>query len=305
MEEYFEKLSVERRLDFFISYRQNTISKLEVDNVCNYLVLFEINSVRDKYKLEAGDSINDFMDSLTECDGVVLLICSEYFFSINCMYEGITAMQNCKNRTLIRMIECDVYSNDFKKRIVEFWNTFDKNGILDKDKKKVEKVLENYQEFVFWISDTNSVNPNDTIEFKKELKKHIGRVFLENYNYINLISDLVTSKEIIISKVCDPACEKCYYYRNINYSIRESSVEYFRCFYDFVLTLEECNTNRLVKIFIHNVVGIQEGTNGKKFAKYYFVIPKQESLDTLAFEEKIGKERTKVEYDRQRVIINF
>lgn len=305
MEEYFEELSIERKIDLFISYKQNTISEAEVDNICSNLAFFQINSVRDKYKLENGDSINDFMDSLTECDGVVLLICNDYFFSVNCMYEGITAMQNCKNKTLIRMMECDVYSNDLKNRIVEFWNAFDKNGILDKDKKKVEKVLKNYQKFVFWISDTYSVKPDDTIEFKKELKKHIEKVFLENYNYSNLVSDLVTSKEIIISKVCDPTCENSYYYRNINYSIRESPVEYFRCFYDFILTLEECNTNRLVKIFIHNVVGIQEGTNGKKFAKYYFVIPKQESLDTLAFEEKIDKKRSKVEYDRQRITINF
>ena len=28
-----------------------------------------------------------FINSLNECVGVILLICDEYFFSLNCMYE--------------------------------------------------------------------------------------------------------------------------------------------------------------------------------------------------------------------------
>ena len=43
------------------------------------------------------------MDGIKKCNGVILLICNDYFFSINCMYEGITAMKDCKNKTIIRI----------------------------------------------------------------------------------------------------------------------------------------------------------------------------------------------------------
>lgn len=37
----------------------------------------------------------------------------------------------------------------------------------------------------------------------------------------------------------------------------------------------------------------------------HFVIPKQESLDTLAFEEKLGKGKSDIEYDKRRLIVNL
>lgn len=161
MKERFEALSVGKETNFFISYKWNKISEDEADRICQQLVLYQVNPVRDAYRLKYGNSIMSYMNSINECDGVILLICKEYFFSINCMYEGITAMQNCKNRTLIRMVDSSVFSNEFRKEIAEFWDGFDATGMLGADKEKLIKVRENYQEFVFWISDTNSVNPED------------------------------------------------------------------------------------------------------------------------------------------------
>lgn len=305
MKERFEALSVDKETSFFISYKWNEISEKEADRICKQLALYQINPVRDKYRLKYGNSIMSYMNSLNECNGVILLICDEYFFSINCMYEGITAMQNCKNKTLIRMVDSSVFSNEFKRKIAEFWDDFDATGMLGADKEKLKKVRENYQKFVFWISDTNSVNPDNTMQFVNELKKHIAKVFLESFNYSNMVEDLISSKEIVISKVCDPVCEEFYHYKNIDYSIQESPVEYFKCFYNFVLSLEKCDTKELVDISINNVVGIEEGKCGINFSKYYFVIPKQESLDTLAFEEKLGKDKSDIEYDKRRLIVNL
>lgn len=305
MKECFETLAVKRKIDFFISYKWNEISEDEANRLCKQLALYQINPIRDKYNLEYGDSIVSFMNSLKECDGVILIICEEYFFSINCMYEGITAMKNCKKKSLIRLVENSIFTDKVKRKVAEFWDNFDETKVLGDEKEKLKQVRENYQEFVFWITDTNVVKPDDIIQFEKELKKHVEKVFLESYNYYNMVEDLINSKKDQISKVCDPICEEYYYYRNINYIIQDSPVEYFKCMYNFILLLEKYDAKELVNISINNVVGIEEGNFGENYSKYYFVIPKQESLDTLAYEEKLDKDKSEIEYDMRRITIYF
>mgnify|MGYP006895720445 FL=1 len=236
---------------------------------------------------------------------MILIICEEYFFSINCMYEGITAMKNCKKKSLIRLVENSIFTDKVKRKVAEFWDNFDETKVLGDEKEKLKQVRENYQEFVFWITDTNVVKPDDIIQFEKELKKHVEKVFLESYNYYNMVEDLINSKKVQISKVCDPICEEYYYYRNINYIIQDSPVEYFKCMYNFILLLEKYDAKELVNISINNVVGIEEGNFGENYSKYYFVIPKQESLDTLAYEEKLDKDKSEIEYDMRRITIYF
>lgn len=305
MKERFETLTVKRKMDLFISYKWNEISEDEANRICKQLVLYQINPVRDKYNLEYGDSIVSFMNSLMECDGVILIICEEYFFSINCMYEGITAMKKCKKKSLIRLVENSIFTDKVKRKVAEFWDNFDETKVLGDEKEKLKQVRENYQEFVFWITDTNVVKPDDIIQFEKELKKHVEKVFLESYNYYNMVEDLINSKKVQISKVCDPVGEEYYYYKNINYIIQDSPVEYFKCIYNFILSLEKYDTKELVNISINNVVGIEEGNFGENYSKYYFVIPKQESLDTLAYEEKLDKDKSEIEYDIRRITIYF
>lgn len=305
MKECFETLAVKRKIDFFISYKWNEISEDEANRLCKQLALYQINPIRDKYNLEYGDSIVSFMNSLKECDGVILIICEEYFFSINCMYEGIIAMKNCKKKSLIRLVENSIFTDKVKRKVAEFWDNFDETKVLGDEKEKLKQVRENYQEFVFWITDTNVVKPDDIIQFEKELKKHVEKVFLESYNYYNMVEDLINSKKVQISKVCDPICEEYYYYRNINYIIQDSPVEYFKCMYNFILLLEKYDAKELVNISINNVVGIEEGNFGENYSKYYFVIPKQESLDTLAYEEKLDKDKSEIEYDMRRITIYF
>lgn len=303
MKEYFEALSADKEMNLFISYKWNEISEKEADRICEQLSVAQINPIRDKYRLKYGDSINAYMNSIKKCNGAILIISDGYFFSINCMYEGIMAMQEYKNKVMIRMVENSVFSIDFKKKIKKFWENFDGTVIFGDDKEKLEKVLRYYQEFVFWINDTNSGISEQ--QLTSELKKHIAKIELESFSYDNMIQDLILSKEIVISKVCDPVAEERYRYRNMSYSIHESPVDYFKGVYDFVLSVEKIDTGELVDIVINNVVGIQEGNWGEDFSKYYFVIPQQESLDGLAFAEKLGKEKSEVEYDERRIIIRF
>ena len=119
------------------------------------------------------------------------------------------------------------------------------------------------------------------------------------------MEDLSNSKKVQISKVCDSVGEEYYYYKNINYIIQDSPVEYFKCIYNFILLLEKYDTKELVNISINNVVGIEEGNFGENYSKYYFVIPKQESLDTLAYEEKLDKDKSEIEYDMRQITIYF
>lgn len=109
---------------------------------------------------------------------------------------------------------------------------------------------------------------------------------------------------IVISDVCDLVGEERYNYKNIYYFIQESPVKYFKCFYSFIFILERCDIKENVDISINNVVGIEEGNWETNFSKYYFVILKQSSLDTLAFEEKLGKDISEVKYDKRRIIIS-
>ncbi len=69
--------------------------------------------------------------------------------------------------------------------------------------------------------------------------------------------------------------------------------------------MEKYDTKERVDIYINNVVGIDKGNCRENFSKYYFVIPKQNSLDNLAFEEKLGKEKSVIEYDERRIVIYF
>ena len=99
MKEHLEPLTIERNFDFFVSHKwNNKISDEETKRICEQLVLYQINPIVDKYSLKYGESIVAFMDGIKKCNGVILLICNDYFFSINCMYEGITAMKDCKNK---------------------------------------------------------------------------------------------------------------------------------------------------------------------------------------------------------------
>ena len=72
-----------------------------------------------------------------------------------------------------------------------------------------------------------------------------------------------------------------------------------------IIIQEKYDTNELIEIQINNVVGIQQGCMGLDFSKYYFVIPMQESLDKLAYEEKLGKERSEIKYFMRRIIIHL
>ena len=305
MEERFEPLVTDLQLNFFISYKWNEISKKEADNICNQLNMFQINPIRDIYKVKPGNSIMSYMDSINNCHGIVIILCNEYFFSINCMYECITAMLNRKNMTIIRLIEQTVITQEFRKTVSKHWNDYEKEELPDYEKEKLRIIKEHYQEFLTWICDTYLVSQEENKQFCKELEKHIEKVFLETGNYLSMMEDLIGSKHIIISKVCDPVCEEYYHYKNINYSIQDSPVDYFKCLYNFTLTLEKYDTNELIEIQINNVVGIQQGCMGLDFSKYYFVIPMQESLDKLAYEEKLGKERSEIKYFMRRIIIHL
>lgn len=305
MKEQFGTLVGNKEMRFFISYKWNLISDQEADRICEQLCCFQINPIRDKFCLNYGDSIMSYMNTLCRCDGVIILISDDYFFSVNCMYEGILAMQNCKNKSIIRILENSVFSKEFSSKIVEYWDSYNSNGMFDGDKEKINKIYENYQEFVFWVKDTNAVNSDDYKKFEKELKKFISRVFLEGSEYMCMVEDLESSKFVAVSKVCDSSCEEYYRYKNIKYSIHNSPVDYFNCLYNFVITLEKFDTNECEDIQINNVVGIQEGNMGDNFSKYYFVIPTQDSLDKLAFEEKLEKEKSEIEYDKRRIVISF
>lgn len=306
MEEKFEKLlNEEKERNIFISYKWNEISEKEMKIISNKLMLIQINAIVDKYNLKYGDSITEYMTNLIHYDGVILIICDDYFFSMNCMYEGVMAMKEMKNKTIIRMVENSIYEPRQKEKIKKYWNNYDETGIIGSEKNKLKMVRENYQEFIAWITDTNTVRPNDITQFEKELDIYVSKVYFESDIYRNMVSDLIVSKSVVISKVCDTICEEYYRFKNISYSTQESPINDFKCLFDFKLILEKINTNEIVKMPIKNVVGIESGNLGEKFAKYYFVIPRQDSLETLAYEEKFKKDKSKIEYNRRRIMINF
>ncbi len=306
MEEKFEKLlNEEKERNIFISYKWNEISEKEMKIISNKLMLIQINAIVDKYNLKYGNSITEYMTNLIYCDGVILIICDDYFFSMNCMYEGVMAMKEMKNKTIIRMVENSIYEPRQKEKIKKYWNNYDETGIIGSEKNKLKMVRENYQEFIAWITDTNTVRPNDITQFEKELDIYVSKVYFESDIYTNMVSDLIVSKSVVISKVCDTICEEYYRFKNISYSTQESPINDFKCLFDFKLILEKINTNEIVKMPIKNVVGIESGNLGEKFAKYYFVIPRQDSLETLAYEEKFKKDKSKIEYNRRRITINF
>lgn len=306
MEEKSEKLlNEEKERNIFISYKWNEISEKEMKIISNKLMLIQINAIVDKYNLKYGNSITEYMTNLIYCDGVILIICDDYFFSMNCMYEGVMAMKEMKNKTIIRMVENSIYEPRQKEKIKKYWNNYDETGIIGSEKNKLKMVRENYQEFIAWITDTNTVRPNDITQFEKELDIYVSKVYFESDIYTNMVSDLIVSKSVVISKVCDTICEEYYRFKNISYSTQESPINDFKCLFDFKLILEKINTNEIVKMPIKNVVGIESGNLGEKFAKYYFVIPRQDSLETLAYEEKFKKDKSKIEYNRRRITINF
>lgn len=305
MQDRYEAFQPIEQLSIFISYKWNEISEREADRLCQVLELSKIRPIRDKYCLQYGESIKEFMNSITMCYGVILIICDDYFYSINCMYEGITTMLNCKKTAIIRMVESSIYNMEFKQKIKKHWDEFIKGELSVGDLEKAELICNNIDDFITWISDTNSVAPNDSSQFEKELNKHIAKMSLNISSYQDMVIDLMNSKYVTISKVCEPACEERYFFRNIDFSIQNSPVQEFSCFYNFVITLDRIDKKENVDIYINSVVGIEEGTMGADFSKYYFVIPKQESLETLAFEEKIGKEKSEIEYNKHRIIINL
>lgn len=306
MEEKFEKLlNEEKERNIFISYKWNEISEKEMKIISNKLMLIQINAIVDKYNLKYGNSITEYMTNLIHCDGVILIICDDYFFSMNCMYEGVMAMKEMKNKTIIRMVENSIYEPRQKEKIKKYWNNYDETGIIGSEKNKLKMVRENFQEFIAWITDTNTVRPNDITQFEKELDIYVSKVYFESDIYMNMVKDLIVSKSVVISKVCDTICEEYYRFKNISYSTQESPINDFKCLFDFKLILEKINTNEIVNMSIKNVVGVESGNLGEKFAKYYFVIPRQDSLETLAYEEKFKKDKSKIEYNRRRITINF
>ena len=125
------------------------------------------------------------------------------------MYEGITAMLNRKNMTIIRLIEQTVITQEFRKTVSKHWNDYEKEEMPDYDKEKLRIIKEHYQEFLTWICDTYLVSQEENKQFCRELEKYIEKVFLETGNYLNMMEDLIGSKYIIISKVCPP-CKRTY-----------------------------------------------------------------------------------------------
>ena len=305
MTERYEPLSVSKEMNFFISYKWNNESEVEADRICDELVRYQINPIRDKYSLEYGRSIKEFMDGLKDCDGVILIICEEYFLSLNCMYEGISTMQFCKNRTIIRILEDEIFSLEFKKKVLDFWEKYDLNGLANSDLEKLNIVRNGFQDFLSWISDTNSAKSKETTIFSKQLKKHISKVYLEGSAYFDMVEDLTSSKMVTISKVCDPVGEEQYIYKSIDYSIQDSPVARFRCLYNFVLHLVKCDTNEETKIQINDVVGIEPGNLGADFSKYYFVIPERESLERAFFKEKMGEDKCDINFDKHGITISI
>ena len=71
-------------------------NRKEVDCIDRCLNEFGLKLIRYDFELEIKDNIQEFMDSLIECDVILLMLSKEYFNSLFCLYELATLLNNSK-----------------------------------------------------------------------------------------------------------------------------------------------------------------------------------------------------------------
>lgn len=305
MNGYYEQLMVDTDINIFISYKNNqTESTDAADRICAWLRINQINPIRDCYKLENGDSILSYMNSMRNCNGVILILCKDYFTSINCMYEGISAMINHRKTCKIFMVEDGIFDSRFKTLIDDYWRNYNELDIIGLDREKIHLIKEHYVEFVSWVSDVFISKLNN---LECELKRHAAEIFIKSYDYLSLVTDLENSSMVIISKVNDSTFEEKYEYIDMSYTVDESPVKKLRGLYRFTLKLKNISSGELTTLSINDVVGIEEYRRPgvDKYSTYYFCIAKRDSIENATWKENICEKTPDIDIDKRRILVYY
>lgn len=286
--------------EVFISYNWN--SKVIVDELESILIGTHFQVKRDIRDIGNWSSIKEFMDHIPENTNVVLIISSDYLKSLNCVYEGIISMKNCKSATslFITSDAANIYSPNMKSNFLHFWLD-NKTEYFSSDLEKFTLVKDNISDFINWITDSNNPKANDIFDFtEKFIEKNIIDTLTDS-NYENLVDDLKFCDYIVISEFPEyPFLEKRYTYLKHKYLVADNGLT-------FVFYLKD-ETDSIKRILISNVQKIEKGNEGSDFSKYYFKCVDTKILLRQYEAETFGKKYSDDDLDpieRVRIIIHF
>lgn len=185
------------------------------DDIYNYFKdIHGIELHRDKIKIDAWDSIKEYMQSIKNMDYAILLISDDYLKSSNCMYEVLEVMRDREYkdkifpviinkdiyRPLIRIVYVKHWKKEYEELEVELKDLSpDEMGNLGKDLKRFLNIKTNIADFLDVVADMNNPeieNVNISIEnklagkglIKKKIPIDVSK-FVYNYDYYLTVGD--------------------------------------------------------------------------------------------------------------------
>lgn len=175
----------------FVSYKWAVEDKTKiVDNLDVFCKQRGITLIRDKFKMEDGDSISQFMEALTKADHIITVFSQEYFESEYCMYELLKIYQRGNFRSRVHPVLADnieLSDIDTQKRYIKFWG-----DLVKTTDKKIEK-----------LNRTDSIPLTKRLKIYKEISAEINTLMdfsgdmkitpladLEQQNYAPLLDKI-------------------------------------------------------------------------------------------------------------------
>ncbi len=144
-------------MKIFISYSWE--NKNTVDEIDKFFNSKEISLVRDIRCTNYKDSFKEFMESIRECDFVIIVISDSYLKSTNCMYEVLELIKdkNYKKRILPVILEdAKVFGEVDMIGYIKYWKTKYQNIVNESE--------DLYPEEKISISETLKIIRQITIE---------------------------------------------------------------------------------------------------------------------------------------------
>ncbi len=152
-----------------------------VDRICDKLNELGYKIVRDKATLTLGDSIREFMHEIGKGNYVIVVLSDKYLRSEYCMFEAVEIIRSkgYEQRVFpIVLSDADIYSHDGQFAYVEHWRQQKRkiqemvDGILDREDdfalmgvaKKIYEIADGIDDFVNFISDKLSINPETNFD---------------------------------------------------------------------------------------------------------------------------------------------
>ncbi|MFN6535574.1 MAG: toll/interleukin-1 receptor domain-containing protein [Nostoc sp. EkiNYC01] len=148
-----------------------------VDKICEALISERYNLIRDRNHLTLGKSIQSFMQEIGRGNYVIVVVSDKYLRSEYCMFEAVEIMKHKDYQQKVFPVvlqDANVYTKEGKSEYIKYWEeqrekiekfisdelSYNEHSAMHNVAKKIRDISVKFDEFIFFIADKLSIDPN-------------------------------------------------------------------------------------------------------------------------------------------------